>query len=153
MVTSRLGHIQKPAPLRFWAKVRFDADGCWRWTAHCISGYGAFHLSHAQRTIMAHRYAYELLVGPIPDGLQLDHLCRVRSCVNPTHLEPVTVLENVRRGLKVALHTHCKHGHEMTPENTAERRRVNGALYRICRTCDRARHRRDRRRKKLEAAS
>ena len=86
---------------RFWAKV-FAEDGaaCWRWLAAVnTSGYGHFRTS-AHRTRLAHRMAYEMCVGPIPEGLTLDHLCRNRLCVNPAHLEPVTVRENLRRGLR-----------------------------------------------------
>lgn len=84
---------------RFWAKVD-KTETCWLWTAAIRrrSGYGVF--SHQARTMLAHRFAYELLVGPIPDGLVIDHLCRVRHCVNPDHLEPVTQRENLRRGMR-----------------------------------------------------
>lgn len=89
---------------RFWAKVnkdgpapthRSDLGSCWLWTASTNWGYGV--LSIDGRSIRAHRFAYELLVGPIPEGLQLDHLCHVRHCVRPDHLEPVTLQENVVR--------------------------------------------------------
>lgn len=96
-----------------------DGSGCWLWTAYVDrKGYGVFGIN--QRTLVkAHRYSYELHVGPIPEGLQLDHLCRVRHCVNPAHLEPVTNQENVIRGNAARPKlTHCKHGHEFTPENT-----------------------------------
>lgn len=116
---------------RFWAKVDKSGD-CWEWTAFLTpDGYGRFGLDGA--IVAAHRTAYELVVGPIPDGLQIDHLCRNRKCVNPDHLEPVTQLENARRGFW-ATKTHCKHGHEFTPENTYIR--PTGA--RQCRTCNRA---------------
>jgi HNH endonuclease len=94
-----------PPSERFWAKInkggpipehRSDLGPCWLWTAATNYGYGVFRID--RRSIYAHRYAYELLVGPIPDGLQLDHLCRVPPCVNPTHLEPVTHRENILRG-------------------------------------------------------
>lgn len=112
---------------RYWSKVdRSGGDNaCWLWTAFTQKGYGRFE------GVVAHRVAYELLVGPIPDGLQLDHLCRVRQCVNPAHLEPVTNAENARRA--AVARTHCVHGHEFTPENTSLNRR--GA--RVCRTCTR----------------
>lgn len=85
-------------PVRFLAKMSVDeASGCWVWTAARTSkGYGQFRIG--PRPVRAHRYAYTLLVGPIPDGLQLDHLCRNRLCVNPGHLEPVTNWENTLRG-------------------------------------------------------
>lgn len=83
---------------RFWDKVDKDGhDGCWLWTdATSWNGYGRFYTG--SRVMSAHRLSYELAVGPIPDGLQIDHLCRVRACVNPAHLEPVTLAENIRRG-------------------------------------------------------
>lgn len=120
---------------RFWAKVqRGGPTECWLWTASRSDGYGHFHVSRAR--MPAHRYAYELLVGPIPEGLILDHLCRVRHCVNPAHLEPVTSAENTLRGYGMparnARKTHCKYGHEFTPENTRRTR-----LGRECRTCRR----------------
>lgn len=87
------------------------------------------------RGLRAHRVVYEQVVGPIPDGLVLDHLCRVRCCCNPDHLEPVTHIENIMRGAGTgaanAVKTHCKNGHEFTVENTYER--PTGG--RACRTC------------------
>lgn len=84
---------------KFWLRVdnTDSADECWTWTGYteAKSGYG--RLSFGGARSYAHRVAYELAVGPIPEGLDLDHLCRVRNCVNPTHLEPVTRGENVRR--------------------------------------------------------
>lgn len=85
---------------RFLSKVDKRADGCWHWTAALMpNGYGYFRVSTPRRRMVyAHRAAYELLVGPIPDGMVIDHLCRNKSCVNPEHLEVVTQGENVRRG-------------------------------------------------------
>ena len=78
----------------FHAKYVIDESGCWLWMASLNrKGYGSF------QSQAAHRVAYQLLVGPIPDGLHIDHLCRVRNCVNPSHMEPVTPAENQRRGL------------------------------------------------------
>lgn len=103
--------------------------GCWLWMAATNGGYGAYG-----RTT-AHRASYEIYVGPIPDGMQVDHLCRVRSCVNPSHLEPVTRIENVRR--HYSLIVSCNQGHEFTPENTYVYRG-----HRCCRKCNAAAARR-----------
>jgi len=118
--------------------------GCWLWIG-CGNhrGYGQIKIAGVQH--LAHRVSYELFVGPIPAGLQIDHLCRVRCCVNPSHLEPVTGLENARRGLggsNESAKTHCPQGHAYTPENTCVCR---GARH--CRQCnrDRARVRRSHR--------
>lgn len=89
-----------PVEQRFWMKVD-RTDTCWLWTASKTrNGYGMFGVSIDGKvtTSPAHRWAYEMLVGPIPTGLQIDHLCRVRHCVNPAHLEPVTGTQNIRRG-------------------------------------------------------
>lgn len=120
---------------RFWSKV--DTGGrCWIWLASVSpSGYGKFRLSDPRRLVAAHRFAYELEVGPIPEGLDLDHLCRNRGCVNPAHLEPVTRSENVRRGTKGRLVTHCPQGHEYDEANTY----VSPQGLRHCRRCRRER--------------
>lgn len=104
----------------FWAKVD-KTQTCWNWTGGLtFYGYGRFNIDNTRWPV--HRLAYELLVGPIPDGLVLDHLCRNRRCVNPEHLEPVTGRENTLRGVgpsaESARATHCPAGHEFTPENT-----------------------------------
>lgn len=117
---------------RFWSKVR-KTETCWEWVAGKDHGYGIIQAGGRARK--AHRLAYEMLVGPIPAGLILDHLCRNRSCVNPAHLEVVTNRENVLRGVGPtaanAAKTHCVRGHAFTPENTIRRR----GTQRDCRAC------------------
>lgn len=105
---------------RFLAKTHADL-GCWLWTGATLKGgYGLFFADG--RKILAHRWSYQEYVGPIPDGLYIDHLCETRNCVNPTHLEAVTNRQNVLRGTgitaKNARKTHCKYGHEFTEANT-----------------------------------
>lgn len=122
----------------FWKRVDKSGD-CWMWTGYVLSnGYGQIATRKqptASGTRLAHRVAYELVRGPIPDGLVLDHLCRTRLCVNPDHLEPVTEAENVRRGLHGVLRTHCQYGHELTIENTLYDERTN---CRRCKRCSQA---------------
>jgi hypothetical protein len=88
---------QEPA-VRFWAKFHRAPDGCWLWTATIDGTNGYARFAPHGRMIGAHRWSYETFVGAIPDGLVIDHLCRVRHCVNPLHLEAVTNAENIRRG-------------------------------------------------------
>jgi hypothetical protein len=84
---------------RFWAKVdKGGPGGCWIWIGGRANGYGKFR-PEPSRQVQAHRYAWELAHGEIADGLTIDHLCRIRCCVNPDHLEPVTITENIRRGV------------------------------------------------------
>ena len=117
-----------------------DPDtGCWNWTlAPNDGGYGLARLGgKPERRIMAHRWSWEHHVGPIPDGLQIDHLCRNKICVNPAHLEPVTPRENNLRSTSMAaIHarkTHCIRGHEFTDENTYRRGDNNARQCRACR--------------------
>lgn len=119
---------------RFWAKVALpNANGCMLWTAYVnYHGYGMFHLEGRPR--MAHRISYELAYGLHGPGLELDHLCGVRHCVAPLHLEAVTHTENVRRGRGGewnARKTHCPAGHPYDEANTYHPPRGG----RRCRTC------------------
>lgn len=100
---------------RFWKKVN-KTENCWLWTASQNGwGYERFYVS-SKVFKLAHRYSYEILMGPIKNGLDLDHLCRVRSCVNPAHLEPVTRKVNARRG-SWGMKTHCPSGHPYSGTN------------------------------------
>lgn len=136
---------------RFWGHV--DKSGkCWRWASTVNhQGYGMFPVYG--RYVMAHRYAYESTNGPIPDGLTIDHLCMNKGCVNPSHLEAVTMIENVHRanlayGRGIAV-THCPKGHEYTPENTY----VEPKGSRSCRECRREVTRQWRARKRAALAA
>lgn len=135
---------------RFLGKIEVQSNGCWHWTEPInAGGYGVFSAGGMKR--LAHRASYTLFMGPIPAGLELDHLCHTldvgcpggegdphRRCVYPGHLEPVTELENALRGRGPsavnAAKTHCKNDHEFTPENTY----VDPQGGRECRTCRKA---------------
>ena len=119
--------------------------GCWLWT-RALKGAGYAQVSHgSRRSVSAHILAYQFTKGAVPDGMELDHLCRIPSCINPDHLEPVTRRENILRGagpakarlLVAAFHerkrrqTHCKRGHEFTDENT----HIGKSGARFCLAC------------------
>lgn len=143
--------LVEPEPAKFWSKVKIcGPDECWPWIAGCLTvGYGSFRYQNKHH--LAHRFAYELLVGPIPAGLTLDHLChawdascvrgngcRHRRCVNPEHLEAVSREENIRRAGRAgqaAIHaaqTHCHKGHSLQGENLKRGGRPGS---RTCRQC------------------
>jgi hypothetical protein len=128
---------------RFWPKVeRRGQQECWPWLASLRNGYGQIYDGEDWRNpkaLYAHRVAYGLMVGPIPKGMQLDHICRDRRCVNPAHLEPVTLAENLARGEGFGQRlyrqkTHCKHGHPFEGDNLY----VAPDGHRVCKTCRRA---------------
>lgn len=128
---------------RFWSKVD-KTETCWLWRGALTGqGYGQFHVGPGKRTCGAHQMAYMLATGSEPTlGMQLDHLCRNRCCVNPAHLELVTQRINLLGGIGPsalnARATHCRHGHVFSSENTYVR--VNpktGRSHRSCRTCHR----------------
>ncbi len=126
-----------PVEERFWEKVN-KTEHCWVWEgARNSGGYGGFRV--AGKYVPAHRFVYELLVGPIPTGLEIDHLCRNHSCVNPEHLEPVSHATNTLRGNTLAAlnkaKTHCRRGHPYDAINTYVSK---GKRY--CRLCDRVKY-------------
>lgn len=129
------GHWESvPLMQRFWDRVSADkATRCWLWTGtRDHRGYGTIRAPKL-RTLRAHRIAFELFRGPIGAGLELDHLCRVRHCVNPAHLEAVTHAENVRRGRAGALKTHCSNGHPVPAVSARDHRGL-----RVCPDCAKA---------------
>jgi hypothetical protein len=133
-------HVRRTPLARWREKVVTQETGCWAWIGAATPlGYGTFWID--TKYVPAYRAGYELLVGPIPDGLELDHLCKNPNCVRPDHLEPVTHRENVRRsdaGRQLALRqttkTSCPQGHPYDAENTC----ISTSGWRRCRACARA---------------
>ncbi len=124
---------------RFWSKVEVIGSGCWEWRGGlATNGYGRFNLGNG-KSVPAHRITYNLLKGDIPEGLEPDHLCRNRKCVNPDHIEAVTRRENIMRGLLPETNrnlqlskTHCPQGHPYDKNNTY----VDPQGFRQCKKCN-----------------
>lgn len=136
LINHRPDMVIGTAEERFWPKVDKSGD-CWVWTANRLAnGYGVFGKGGREAgLILAHRFAYELAYGPIPDGLVIDHLCRIHPCVRPDHLEAVTQKVNNARGEghPYAKKTHCKNGHPFDETNTYYcPTRPNNRQCRIC---------------------
>lgn len=131
---------------RLFSRLVFQPDGCLVWTGCRTDGYG--QMGAGGRRLRVHRVMWEMFEGPVPEGLQLDHLCRNRACANVSHLEPVPQRENLLRGetitAKHAAVTHCPQGHEYTEENT-RRKKKDGT--RNCRACERLRYHRNKARR------
>jgi hypothetical protein len=132
---SRGRYVQRPVQDRFWAKVDAHSEGgCWLWVgAKTPNGYGQIWVNGS--LVLAHRWSYETLRGPIPPDKELDHLCRTSACVNPFHLEAVTHQENMRRGDagdNMLKKTHCPQRHPYSLANTYRWRNT-----RRCKVCKR----------------
>lgn len=134
--------MQTPIEDRFEAKIDRQLDGCWLWTGATMrNGYGVFKVGSSAGTVLAHRFSYEIHVGPIPDGMQIDHVrdrgCTNRHCVNPAHLEAVPQRENLRRGDGFvgfnSRKTRCPNGHPYDAVYDSGR----GKPERTCTTCQR----------------
>lgn len=123
----------EPLPMeKFINAIRVLPNSCWQWQNSLATfGYGKFWIGNTQ--FMAHRFAWWVFRGAIPKGLQIDHLCRNRGCVNPDHMEPVTIKENVLRGVGTSAinkrKTHCKNGHAYD--------RISPSNRRYCSICKR----------------
>ncbi|KKN74764.1 hypothetical protein LCGC14_0388060 [marine sediment metagenome] len=123
---------------RFWAKVTYTEDGCWIW-GKPSNGYGVFW--NGSRQQVAHRFLFESVNGAVPFGFELDHLCRVKRCVNPNHLEVVTRSQNTARGIGPSIaranqlaKTHCPHGHPYDEVNTYIKPNGGSRDCKICRS-------------------
>ena len=154
MTGNQLGKVLRPAYRRFLEKTAPADNGCIEWTGGLNGvGYGQFYRGRTSLDETgkgyAHRWSYEFFVGPIPEGMHLDHLCRNTKCVNPEHLEPVTIRENLMRGTgasaRHAVKTHCPEGHPYSGDNLYQHP-TKGQRY--CRACGRRRAQDKRDRKK-----
>jgi hypothetical protein len=128
-----------------------NPEGCWNWSGYLNKdGYGTTRWYG--RMVKSHRASYEIAHGPIPEGLQIDHLCLNKACFNPKHLEAVTQTENMRRRWALFTPETCLHGHPWTPENTKYIRSTTGGKARWCRQCGRDRTAEYKRKKRNEIA-
>lgn len=136
-----LGTTRKTVEENFHTKYQKNSEtGCWDWTGMLqTGGYGVLSAGKAGKRVYAHRFSHEIYKGPIPEGYDIDHLCRNRKCVNPDHLEAVTRFENLYRGdtivSKKMKRTECPKGHPLTPDNLYIRKRKNGRKKTLCRAC------------------
>ena len=131
-----MGGHKWPLERRFWLYVEPEPNsGCWLWVGAMADGYGVIQRGGMQGKVLAHRYSYEMFREPIPMDFQIDHRCRMRSCVNPNHLEVVTARENFLRGIHRSAQIHrtglCLRGHPLTEDNL----HINTRGKRQCRTC------------------
>lgn len=140
-------YTRTPIEVRAFARSITTDDGCIIWQGSINRTGYALIKDENRKTRLGHRAVYEAVIGPIPDGLTLDHLCRVRACINPDHLEPVTVAENTRRA--AANKTHCPAGHAYDEDNTYHPPQGG----RMCRECYRKHSREYQRRKARERRS
>jgi len=132
-----------PTLAKLLGRIVHSASGCWEFPSNNGNGYG--RLRHCGRMLYAHRVSYELHVGPVPEGMQIDHLCRNRRCVNPEHLDAVSQAENLQRA--AASITACPAGHAYDQKNTTFKDTETGR-HRRCAECHRAQERSRRRRLK-----
>lgn len=133
------GVYPRTPPLeRALARFTIDESGCWLWSGSRGDG-GYAKLSVNNKNVFVHRFIYQNLVGPIPEGLELDHVrargCTHRHCINPDHLEPVTSSQNTQRGKSMIRHELCVNGHPFDDDNTY----VSPRGFRVCRACLKAR--------------
>jgi hypothetical protein len=145
---ARSGKYATPLSERIKNSVVISPSECWEWTKHLTpTGYAQISIGsrpdNSRQNINAHRVSYRVFVGPIKDGMQIDHLCRNRACVNPGHLEQVTCKENIHRSnavyKRLMAKTHCPQGHEYSEQNTYFSPTPHGGVSRSCKTCCKAR--------------
>lgn len=134
-----LEQLKLALPSKFWDRIYF-AGNCWLWKGATNRGYGRFHVSRGKQRPV-HRMTWEVINGPVPSGKNLDHLCRNKTCVNPSHLECVPIAVNALRGnsphAQHARQTHCFLGHPLSGENLF----INSRGNRVCLICNRSRRR------------